>query len=196
MKQVGPGFNALRQAVTATNGADDRRAGRRARTSCSARPRRSGRCKHAPDAIQWTEDAKRESDALAAAAAKGDWEAVKAARAQAAGRLRSAATAIYRERLDDGTYRFKPPAQIDSTQVGLRRSGRQSAVAHAILEPVLQVRLASSSCLQQLHQVLLPDRRQRVRAVAGGAVAERDHDRAPLRHALDLFLEQRRSPAD
>ena len=42
---------------------------------------------------------------------------------------------------------------------------------------------------QQILQVGLPDRRERVRAVAGRLVAQRQHDRAAFRHALDLALE-------
>jgi cytochrome c556 len=109
MKQVGPGFNALRQAATATNGAD---------TSAQAaglvklfgEAAAFWKLQARPDAIQWTEDAKLASGALAAAATKGDWEAVKAG----VPKLQGACTSchgIYRERLDDGTYRFKPPAR-------------------------------------------------------------------------------------
>jgi hypothetical protein len=109
MKQVGPGFNALRQAATATNGPD---------TSAQAaglvklfgEAAAFWKLQARPDAIQWTEDAKLASGALAAAATKGDWEAVKAG----VPKLQGACTSchgIYRERLDDGTYRFKPPAR-------------------------------------------------------------------------------------
>jgi cytochrome c556 len=106
MKQVGPGFNALRQAVTAANGGD-------AATHAAALKKHFTetaafwKTKTYPDAIQWNEDAKRESDALAAAATRSDWDAVKAL----VPKLQAACASChgqYRERLDDGTYRFKP----------------------------------------------------------------------------------------
>ena len=63
-----------------------------------------------PGAIQWTEDAKLASDAIAAAAARADWDTVKTA----VPKLQQICTSchgVYRERLDDGTYRFKAPAK-------------------------------------------------------------------------------------
>ncbi|HXT27801.1 MAG TPA: hypothetical protein VN716_00930 [Vicinamibacterales bacterium] len=109
MKQIGPGFNALRQAVTATNAAD---------VGAQAAVLKKGfteaaafwKGKPHPDAIQWNEEARRAADAVAAAAAKSDWEALKAD----VPKLQSACSSChnqYRERLDDGTYRFKPPAR-------------------------------------------------------------------------------------
>jgi len=67
------------------------------------------KAKARPDAIQWTEDARTASAALEAAAAKGDWDAVKAGvpKLQA---VCGSCHGVYRERLDDGTYRYKPPA--------------------------------------------------------------------------------------
>jgi hypothetical protein len=109
MKQVGPGFNALRQAVTASNGAD-------ASAQAAGLAKLFGeaaafwKLQARPDAIQWTEDAKLASTALAAAATKGDWDAVKAGVPKLQGNCTSC-HGIYRERLDDGTYRFKPPAR-------------------------------------------------------------------------------------
>jgi cytochrome c556 len=109
MKQVGPGFNALRQAVTATNGAD-------AAAQAAGLAKLFGeaaafwKLQARPDAIQWTEDAKLASGAIAAAATKGDWDAVKAGVPKLQGAC-SSCHGLYRERLDDGTYRFKPPAR-------------------------------------------------------------------------------------
>lgn len=105
MKLIGPGFNALRQAVTATNSADaaaQASALNRAFTEAAA----FWKGKTHPDAIQWTEDARRESAAIAAAAGRADWDVVKAT----VPKLQSACASChgqYRERLDDGTYRFK-----------------------------------------------------------------------------------------
>ena len=109
MKQIGPGFNALRQAVTASNAEDIRTQAttlNKAFTEAAAFWKKQSH----PDAIQWTEDAKRESDAIAVAAAKNDLDAVKAA----VPKLQSACSSChgsYRERLDDGTYRYKQPGK-------------------------------------------------------------------------------------
>jgi cytochrome c556 len=105
MKQVGPGFNALRQAVTASNAADVRaQAG--ALNKLFVQAGAFWKVKPHPDATQWNEDAKRESDVLVAAAAKGDWEAVKTTVPKLQGAC-SSCHGQYRERLDDGTYRYK-----------------------------------------------------------------------------------------
>jgi cytochrome c556 len=109
MKQIGPGFNALRQAVTASNAEDVKT---QATTLNKAFTEAAAFWKKQPhaDAIQWTEDAKRESDAIAVAAAKNDMDAVKAA----VSKLQSACSSChgsYRERLDDGTYRYKQPGK-------------------------------------------------------------------------------------
>lgn len=109
MKQIGPGFNALRQAVTASN-ADDIKTQAATLNKAFTEAAAFWKKQPHPDAIQWTEDAKRESDAIAAAAAKNDLEAVKAA----VPKLQSACSSChgsYRERLDDGTYRYKQPAK-------------------------------------------------------------------------------------
>ena len=109
MKQVGPGFNALRQAATESNAADT--------TAQAAALKRlfteSGafwKTKTRPDAIQWAEDAKLTSDAIATAAGKGDWETVKTTVPKLQ-QLCASCHGLYRERLDDGTYRYKAPAR-------------------------------------------------------------------------------------
>ena len=109
MKQVGPGFNALRQAATATNGADTA-AQAAGLAKLFGEAAAFWKLQARPDAIQWTEDAKITSGAIATAATKGDWDAVKAAVPKLQGNCTSC-HGIYRERLDDGTYRFKPPAK-------------------------------------------------------------------------------------
>jgi cytochrome c556 len=109
MKQVGPGFNALRQAVTASNGGDTA-AHAAALTKHFTETAAFWKTKTYPDAIQWNEDAKRESGAVAAAAGRGDWDAVKTL----VPKLQAACASChnqYRERLDDGTYRFKQPVR-------------------------------------------------------------------------------------
>jgi len=107
MKQVGPGFNALRQAVTATN-AEDVRAQALTLTKAFTEAAAFWKIKTHPDATQWNEDAKRETDALALAAGKNDWDAIKAT----VPKLQSTCASChgqYRERLDDGSYRYKQP---------------------------------------------------------------------------------------
>ena len=105
MKQIGPAFNALRQAVTASNAAD---AGAQASTMTRAFGEAAAFWKPRPhpDAIQWTEDAKRETAAIAAAAARGDLSAVKASVPKVQSFCQDC-HGKYRERLDDGTYRFR-----------------------------------------------------------------------------------------
>ncbi|MEO6238579.1 MAG: hypothetical protein ABIQ52_16400 [Vicinamibacterales bacterium] len=108
MKQVGPGFNALRLSVTAANLSDTA-------TQAAALKSLFGeaggfwKSPSRPDAVQWTEDARIASGLVEAAAAKGDWEAVKLAVPKLQATCASC-HGLYRERLDDGTYRFKPPA--------------------------------------------------------------------------------------
>ena len=108
MKQIGPAFNALRQAVTASNAAD---AGAQATAMNKAfgQAAEFWKPRPHPDAIQWTEDARRETAAIAAATGAGDWAAVKASVSKVQS-FCSDCHGKYRERLDDGTYRFKQPA--------------------------------------------------------------------------------------
>jgi hypothetical protein len=109
MKQIGPGFNALRQAVTATNAADaaaQAAALKKAFTEAAA----FWKAKPHADAIQWNEDARHTAEAIAGAAGRADWDTLKTE----VPKLQSACSSChgqYRERLDDGAYRFKPPAR-------------------------------------------------------------------------------------
>jgi hypothetical protein len=107
MKQVGPGFTTLRQSATATSGPETT-AQAAALVKLFGEAAAFWKIQSRPDAIQWTEDAKVASGAIEAAAAKGDWEAVKTGvpKLQA---ICGSCHGIYRERLDDGTYRFKKP---------------------------------------------------------------------------------------
>lgn len=109
MKQVGPGFTALRQSVTASNGADTT-AQAAALKKLFEEAAAFWKTQARPDAIQWTEDARLASTAVETAATKGDWDAVKAAVPKLQGAC-SSCHGLYRERLDDGTYRFKPPVK-------------------------------------------------------------------------------------
>jgi cytochrome c556 len=109
MKQVGPGFTALRAAATASNAADttvQATALKTLFTEAAAFWKTRAR----PDAIQWTEDAKVTSEAIAVAAAKSDWETVKTAVPKLQ-QICGSCHGLYRERLEDGTYRFKQPVK-------------------------------------------------------------------------------------
>lgn len=105
MKQVGPAFTALRQAATASNAAD---------AATQAAALKSGftdaaafwKTQAHPDATEWTADALKLTGEIAAAAGKGDVDTVKTAvpkLQQVCGNCHTA----YRERLDDGSYRYK-----------------------------------------------------------------------------------------
>jgi len=109
MKQVGPAFTALRQAANTSSAAD---AATQAAALKSGFTDAAGFWKiqtHA-DAAEWTADALKLSDEIAAAAGKGDVESVKTAvpkLQQICGNCHTA----YRERLDDGSYRYKLTAK-------------------------------------------------------------------------------------
>src|SRR5260221_6096191 len=109
MKQVGPGFTSFRKLVTASKGPETAdQAAALAKLFGEAAPFWKAQAR--TDAVQWVEDARVASVAVEAAATKGDWDAVKAA----VPKLQTACSSchgLYRERLDDGTYRFKPPAK-------------------------------------------------------------------------------------
>jgi cytochrome c556 len=109
MKQIGPGFNSLRQSVTAAN-ATDAAAQAAALHKAFGETAAFWKGKTHPDALQWNEDARQAADAIAKAAAKPDWDAVKAAVPKLQSNCASCHNQ-YRERLDDGTYRFKQPGR-------------------------------------------------------------------------------------
>jgi len=105
MKQVGPAFTALRQAVAASS-ATDAAAQAAALTSGFTEAAAFWKTQARADAIEWTADALKLSGEIAAAAGKADIESVKTAvpkLQQICGNCHTA----YRERLDDGSYRYK-----------------------------------------------------------------------------------------
>jgi hypothetical protein len=104
MKQVGPAFNALRtaDASRATDAATSATTLTKAFSEIEAFWKANNRA----DAVQWTQKAQAEAAALDAAVKAGRWDEVKAA----AGRLQPICQNchnVYRERLEDGTYRLK-----------------------------------------------------------------------------------------
>ena len=88
MKQVGPGFNALRQSATATNGADDHGAGRRAREAVRRGRRVLENRRRVPTRSSGPRTRSSRAARIEAAAAKGDWEAVKVGVPKLQARLR------------------------------------------------------------------------------------------------------------
>lgn len=105
MKQIGPSFNALRQAATASNAADAAQQAGVLKTAFTGTAP-FWKTRMLTDAIQWSGDARRESEAIEAAAGKGEWDAVKAGipRLQ---QICASCHGVHRDSLDDGTYRFK-----------------------------------------------------------------------------------------
>ena len=105
MKRVGPAFSALRQAVTASDAdAAKQQAGilKEALGEAAA----FWKSKSKADAVQWAADGRTHADAIERASARGDWEAMKTA-AGSLGQACQNCHGMYRERLDDGTYRIK-----------------------------------------------------------------------------------------
>jgi cytochrome c556 len=107
MKQVGPAYNTLRQAVAASSAAD---------VATQATALKSLFTQAAPfwkaqgkaDAMQWVDDARKTATAIELAATATNWDAIKTDVPKLQQICGSCHTA-YRERLDDGTYRYKGP---------------------------------------------------------------------------------------
>jgi cytochrome c556 len=105
MKQIGPDFTTLRQAVTATNAADaSAQSSALARLFAGAVPFWKAQAR--PDALQWIDEAQKTAASIDAAAAKGNWDEVKTSVTKLQQICGNCHTQ-YRERLDDGSYRYK-----------------------------------------------------------------------------------------
>lgn len=106
MKRVGPAYNTLRQAVTAADAADvAAQAGTLTKLFGDAVPFWKAQAR--PDALQWVDDAQKTAAAIALAAGKANWDAVRADVPKLQQICGSCHTQ-YRQRLDDGSYRYKP----------------------------------------------------------------------------------------
>jgi cytochrome c556 len=105
MKQVGPAFSALRQAVNASSTSDARD---QAAAISKGFTEAASFWKTQPhaDAVQWTDDARKLADEISALAAKPDVEALKADVPKLQ-QICSNCHNQYRTRLDDGSYRYK-----------------------------------------------------------------------------------------
>jgi cytochrome c556 len=107
MKQVGPAYNTLRSAVTATNAADVATQAAALKTLFTqAVPFWKAQAR--PDALQWIDDAQKTAAAIESAAGKSNWDDIKASVPKLQQICGSCHTQ-YRERLDDGSYRYKQP---------------------------------------------------------------------------------------
>jgi hypothetical protein len=109
MKQVGPAFNTLRSAVTSTSAADTAtQAGALKGLFAQAVPFWKAQAR--PDALQWIDDAQKTAAAIEIAAGKNNWDDIKASVPKLQQICGSCHTQ-YRERLDDGSYRYKQPVK-------------------------------------------------------------------------------------
>ena len=105
MKQVGPAFTALRQAVTASNTTDARDQAAEMSKGFTEAAAFWKTQPHA-DAIQWTDDARKLADEISALAAKPDLDGLKT-EVPKLQQICSNCHNQYRTRLDDGSYRYK-----------------------------------------------------------------------------------------
>jgi cytochrome c556 len=105
MKTISPAFTALRQAVTASNTADARDQATTLSTGFTAAAAFWKTQSH-PEAVEWTEDARKLADEIAMLAAKPDVDGLKAAVPKLQ-QVCSNCHNQYRVRLDDGSYRYK-----------------------------------------------------------------------------------------
>jgi cytochrome c556 len=106
MKQIGPANSALRKAIDAMDPALTREQTAVLKHALAdtadfwKRRRRT-------DAIGWAQDAWKQTEIIDRAAAAGDWELVKTS-VTTLGESCQNCHGAYRERFDDGSYRFKP----------------------------------------------------------------------------------------
>lgn len=105
MKQISPAFTALRQAVTASNTSDARDQATTLANGFAAAAAFWKTQPH-PEAVEWTEDARKLADEIAMLAAKPDPDALKASVPKLQ-QVCSNCHNQYRVRLDDGSYRYK-----------------------------------------------------------------------------------------
>lgn len=105
MKQVGPGFAAMQQAVNGSQ-ADQVRQQAIALSKLFGDTQTFFTTRKTADAIQWATDAAKRVHDIDEAAAAGKWDDAKAA-ATGLNQLCGSCHAAHREREDDGTYRVK-----------------------------------------------------------------------------------------
>jgi cytochrome c556 len=105
MKQVGPANTALRsdiEKMDVTLTKEHATALKQAFTQMESFWKSKGK----PNAVQWAQEARKAAEGVDAAAATSNWEGVKSS-AATLGQQCGACHTVYRERLEDGSYRVK-----------------------------------------------------------------------------------------
>ena len=105
MKSIQPAFAALRTAVAASK-ADDAKLQAVVLKSAFAGTEPFWKAKAKTDALGWAQDARKQAETIEKAATTGNWDEAKAA-ATTLGAACQSCHGAYRERFDDGSYRFK-----------------------------------------------------------------------------------------
>jgi len=105
MKQVGPAFASLRQAVTASD-AEGAKTHTAVLTQTFAATEAFWKSRGTADAVRWAQDARTQVELIQRGSEGALWDDAKTATAALGQRCQSCHTA-YRERFDDGTYRIK-----------------------------------------------------------------------------------------
>ncbi|MGE5242875.1 MAG: hypothetical protein ACM3SQ_01425 [Betaproteobacteria bacterium] len=105
MKRIGPAFAELRRSVTESNG-DAAKEHAAALTDAFADTQAFWKSRNRPDAINWAQDARKQTESIEKDAAAGKWDDVKKA-AGALGQQCQACHGAYRDRFDDGSFRIK-----------------------------------------------------------------------------------------
>jgi cytochrome c556 len=106
MKQVGPAFAALRNADASNAEATTKNVAILKQAFAQTETFWKGKGK--ADAIEWSQNARKQVDSIEKAAAGGNWEALKTS-AGTLGQACQTCHAAYRERFDDGSFRIKTP---------------------------------------------------------------------------------------
>ncbi len=105
MKKVGASNGALRKAIEASS-VDLAREHALVLKQSFNKAESFMRSHGKPDAVKWAQDAKRTSETIERAATAGKWDEVKASAGELGKACQTCHTA-YRERFDDGSFRFK-----------------------------------------------------------------------------------------
>ena len=105
MRRVGPAFNALRQAITAS-GADAAHQQTAILKPAFADTAAFWKTRGKTDAMEWADAARKHVEAIERGVTAGKWDEAKAA-AAALGEACQNCHGAYRERFDDGSYRIK-----------------------------------------------------------------------------------------
>ena len=105
MKQVGPAFASLRQAVAGSD-AEGTKSHSTTLKQAFGDTEAFWKTRGTTQAVAWAQDARKQVDIIQHAAAAGQWEEVTTA-AAALGQSCQSCHAAYRERFDNGSYRIK-----------------------------------------------------------------------------------------